>query len=273
MRHYKASAAGCRQLTSLFVGSRTSILEAISASPQRRDFSFPPHPDNHKRFFSKSTSEWISRFRFGTDSGMFFGVPIEASDEAAQFTRKLYCRALLYASGGSTMARDWIAGCSALMTSDDAILSIALQHLAKANDVVDFRAHILKRLLQEDEHDGAVSPGKEGNEMSNILKRNSPSEAWDRSKVSVEEIRKMENYVLQDSAIVRCFLYDAMTASLFKCRDELSIVEEARQWAFDLNAQYFGLPAEDLTAIWRLVIAEFILKEEKKNVLGQPWGD
>ncbi|CCW64057.1 unnamed protein product [Phytomonas sp. EM1] len=252
------------------------------------------YPCNPRRFFSKTTYQWISRLRFGTDEGIFFGAPVDAVDEAAKNTRKLYCRALVYASGGSTMARDWIAGCSALLTSDDALLSIALQYMAEADDLAIFRNHILEHLLQEDGQGGTISSGSgscddQGSNASRaggstaLLERQrsvsadpgvpSVTEAEVGSEVSKEQIRKVENYVLQASSTVRCFLYDSMTASLFKCHGELSIIEEARRRAFHLNAQYFGVSIEDLTAIWRLVEAEFILKEEKSQILGQPWGD
>ena len=91
--------------------------------------------------------------------------------------------------------------------------------------------------------------------------------------ISPDSVRAAEQLLLSRSPEVRCFMYDAMTASLFHSNYDLRTVEAARRRTFWIGANVFGISSDELTLLWRVVEAELLLKKEKIKVLGQPWSE
>lgn len=60
-----------------------------------------------------------------------------ALDEVFLDDAAIYVRALVYVSGGSRLARDWIAGCAALSTNHPSLITIAMQHQGTHEDLED----------------------------------------------------------------------------------------------------------------------------------------
>ncbi|CAJ1019979.1 hypothetical protein Q4I32_002126 [Leishmania shawi] len=264
-----------------------------------------------RRYLSQQGTQWLNKVRYGADNAPMMGSWDSAYGDDAMDTRKLYCKALVHASGGSRLARDWIAGYSALTSPDPSLIYTALQHDATEADVQELREHILGRLLaQESPRRGGCSGGSRENEVRAKFDMNEESEkevvvpgAGDAAPepavapncggqcnmhegddedgaseatsppITSESIRDAEHCLLQRSREVRCFMYDAMTASLFHSNNELRAVEAARRHTFSIGSNLFGLSFDELTALWRLVEAELLLKKEKVKVLGQPWGE
>ncbi|KAG5505077.1 hypothetical protein JIQ42_04263 [Leishmania sp. Namibia] len=264
----------------------------------------------HRRH-SQQASRWLNKLRYGADDAPTMGSWDSAYEDGALDTRKLYCKALVHASGGSRLARDWIAGCAALTSPDPSLIYTALQHNATQADVEELREHILGRLLaQESPERGDRSDGSRNNEVRTTFDMNEGSEEEAvaphtgdataeptaasncavrcslpesdggdganeaaSSRITSESIRNAERYLLQRSREVRCFMYDAMTASLFHSNNDLRAVEAARRHTFWVGSALFDLSFDELTALWRLVEAELLLKKEKIKVLGQPWGE
>ncbi|GET87052.1 hypothetical protein, conserved [Leishmania tarentolae] len=263
-----------------------------------------------RRCLSQQAKHWMNKLRYGADDAPTMGSWGSAYEDDAMDTRKLYCKALVYASGGSRLARDWIAGCAALTSPDTSLIYTALQHAATEVDVEVLREHILGRLLaQEGPRRGGRSDGSCNNEVkTNVCRQEGeeemvlpgtaesvaePSVALNCAEKSIihelneadgaietasppitlEGIREAEHCLLQCSQEVRCFMYDAMTASLFHSNNDLRMVEAARRHIFWIGSGQFGLSFDELTALWRLVEAELLLKKEKIKVLGQPWGE
>lgn len=61
-----------------------------------------------------------------------------ALDEVFLDDAAIYARALVYVSGGSRLARDWIAGCAALCTNHPSLVTIAMHHQGTHEDLEDF---------------------------------------------------------------------------------------------------------------------------------------
>lgn len=292
--------------------------------------------------------------------------------------RELYCKALVYAAGGGRLARDWIAGCSALTAPNQALLYIALQYNATEADVHHFRGHLLGRLVRQEEEESPEARGRNeskratssGAAVAASVSHTTTSHAYAESEDSEEEvelrrriaeligassarpavgevenketekavadkentkgegrsasvaspspqqepspatgsnpsssssssssplvtstsvatetssvddtateidtdaIERAEQVLLSNAPEVRCFLYDAMMASLFHCHSDFTTVEEARRRITCIGVSVFGLPAAEVTALWRIVEAEMFVKKEKVRTLGQPW--
>lgn len=343
-----------------------------------------------RRCLSQQSSQWVCQLRYGADDGPFFGSDGGAFSDRALRTRQLYCRALVHASGGGRRARDCIAGCAAMSSPNQSLLSIALQYVASEDDVVAFRAHMLERLFaaeesgggdggdgDDDDSNGAIAasirsaledsctatsncsgdsgntgsdnekasaagstqtgvsshtgadvaaataeteaeastPNTNGSNTAHASGANEPSgsnESEDSStrnssttessgtvddappsssssymsssvppryspttapSPTASEVRAAEDCVLSSIPEVRCFLYDAMTASLFHSHGDIAVVEAARTRVFHLGAAHFGLSPAALTPLWRIVEAELIMRKEKMRMLGQPMGE
>ncbi|KAG5483289.1 hypothetical protein LSCM1_04831 [Leishmania martiniquensis] len=263
------------------------------------------------RRHSQQASRWLNKLRYGADDAPTMGSWDSAYEDRTLDTRQLYCKALVHASGGSRLARDWIAGCAALTSPDPSLICTALQHNATQADVEALREHIIGRLLaQESPKRGDRSGASRENEVRTKFDGSEESEEVEMepytgdaaaevavasnsavpcsihegndedgtgevasSLITLESIRNAERYLLQHSREVRCFMYDAMTASLFHRNNDLRAVEAARRHTFWVGSALFGLSFDELTELWRLVEAELLLKKEKLKVLGQPWGE
>ncbi|KPA77181.1 hypothetical protein ABB37_07100 [Leptomonas pyrrhocoris] len=310
------------------------------------------------RCLSQQANRWLDKLRYGAESAPSLGSWENAYEDNAMGTRKLYCKALVCASGGGRMARDWIAGCAALTSPDPSLIYTALQHNATEADVEELREHFLIRLLAREEgekrddgrrqhrhqqqqqgsegvrdglvrrsgvwtekhasggaapvaraaeenskverevlRDGEEADAEEGlpsaagaststdqtattvsrqeEELHNDGDDESGEQDGDNAVASIspESIREAEHLLLRRSPEVRCFMYDAMTASLFHSNADLRAVEMARRHTFWIGANVFGISFDELTLLWRLVEAELLLKKEKIKVLGQPWSE
>ncbi|KPI84049.1 hypothetical protein ABL78_6894 [Leptomonas seymouri] len=299
------------------------------------------------RHLSQQASQWLGKLRYGTEEAPSLGSWENAYEDNAMVTRRLYCKALVYASGGSRLARDWIAGCAALTSPDPSLIYTALQHTAAEADVEELREHLLERLLaqerdgrqlqpqqrgevseevvgdgaarrghvQSDEHgkdstatfsiaeaveaeppvlrggDGAKAgdvqppaagaPSSVNKTVTAAFKKDGvkgdvgddDSDEGDDTAMSLspESIREAEHYLLSRLPEVRCFMYDAMSASLFHSNYDLHMVELARRHTFWIGANIFGISFDELTLLWRVVEAEQLVKKEKIKVLGQPF--
>lgn len=305
-----------------------------------------------RRCLSQQASRWLDKLRYGAEDAPSLGSWENAYEDKAMDTRKLYCKALVHASGGSRLARDWIAGCAALTSPDPSLIYTALQHTATEVDVEELREHFLQRLIAQDEEARALRqhqhhsgedderPGsstaahrrhssmaaggqgcitsfaraeevdererevlRDGEEAAAMPLHSSlssgPSDALstatamkraaaagsadtkevdegdddDDVSLSPDSVRAAEHLLLSRSPEVRCFMYDAMTASLFHSNYDLRTVEVARRHTFFIGANVFGIAFDELTLLWRVVEAELLLKKEKIKVLGQPWSE
>ncbi|KAK7195989.1 hypothetical protein NESM_000532200 [Novymonas esmeraldas] len=275
--------------------------------------------DISRRGLSHQASRWLDRLRYGADDAPTMGSWESAYDDDAIGMRKLYCKALVHASGGSRLARDWIAGCAALTSPDPSLIHTALQHDATEADVHELREYILSQMLEHgSRRSGGRSHHQPGTRASEVRNQHdeddddddddlpevmaprartgraaiTPAAAPESSSTTAESppspsssappplppptpesIRDAEHCLLQHSPEVRCFMYDAMTAGLFHSNNDLRTVEAARRHTFAIGAIIFGLSFDELTALWRVVEAELLLKKEKTKVLGQQWGE
>lgn len=229
-----------------------------------------------RRQSSPQAQQWISRLRYGTARCPEFGSWGDHYSDEGLLTRQLYCRALVYASGGSRLARDWIAGSAALTAPAPNLMHLALQHRGAERDVARLREHLLDALLAADaeEADGAavatLAVGEE--ESAKREKETGGEEEW-----SAERVREAENALLSAAPECRCFIYDSMCASLFHSQPlqggcyECGL-EQHRQRIFDIAHRYFGIDDEVLESMWKMVEAENNIKREKKKSFCQAWG-
>ncbi|KAG5509365.1 hypothetical protein JKF63_06675 [Porcisia hertigi] len=260
------------------------------------------------RCLSQQGHHWLNKLRYGADDAPTMGSWDSAYEDDAMDTRKLYCKALVHASGGSRLARDWIAGCAALTSPDPSLVYTALQHSATETDVRELRDHILGRLLaQESSKRSGHNGGSSDKEVQTKLDVNqeaqrdvvapgtgdgiveiasAPNDAGrcgiyegDNATevasppLTADAILDAEHYLLRRAPEVCCFMYDTMSASLFHSNNDSRTIETARRHTFSIGSTFFGFSVEDLTVLWRVVEAEMLLKKEKIKVLGQPWGE
>jgi hypothetical protein len=105
-------------------------------------------------------TKWVSTFRYGFEGSPIFGcftdnshqqdvgggsTARQAAASADLLQRYVYCKALVYASCGGRLARDWIAGCAALSLSDAELVSLALQYDATKDDLTRLQSLLLQR--------------------------------------------------------------------------------------------------------------------------------
>lgn len=218
-----------------------------------------------RRGISQQASDWICQLRYGSGDAPYFGAGGSAFSAEALETRRLYTKALLYASGGGRLARDWIGGSTALGTPNQTLLFIALQYTASEEDAVRLREHMVGKILDAEmaAGGGAGTNPDDGNESS-----------W--AKAHTEDaaaVRAAEDLLLRHAPAVRCFMYDAVSASLFHCHNDVSVMAAAKKHTFEVGQRHFGMTPEDMAQTWGLVEAELLLHGEKVKVLGQPWGE
>lgn len=129
-------------------------------------------------------ANWISTFRYGFEGSPVFGCYQEAPATNAggnstlassssfmmsngsggsrggdALQRYVYCKALVYASCGGRLARDWIAGCASLSVSDAELVALALQHDASKDDLIRLQMILEKRrALGEQQRSGDETP-------------------------------------------------------------------------------------------------------------------
>ncbi|ESL09415.1 hypothetical protein TRSC58_02862 [Trypanosoma rangeli SC58] len=204
----------------------------------------------------RSSSAWIARLLYGARASPLLGSWGACSSKEQQplddTVRELYCKALTHASGGGRLARDWIAGCVAVVCPSDILLDIALKHPGTEQDVERYRAYLLNTLhkrTQEGSNEGA-SVGDSGAAPS------SSGEAVVKGLGSMPE--------------VRCFVYDATRAACFHRYHKVP-EEDRRQ--LDAVAHRLGVDEEVTRGIWRLVESEGAVEREKQRVLDHPWSD
>ncbi|RNF10082.1 hypothetical protein TraAM80_01831 [Trypanosoma rangeli] len=204
----------------------------------------------------RSSSAWIARLLYGARASPLLGSWDVCSSSKQQklddTARELYCKALTHASGGGRLARDWIAGCVAIVCPSDTLLNIALKHPGTEQDVERYRTYLLSTLrkrMQEGPNEGAGVGG--GGAASS-----SSREAVVKRLGSMPE--------------VRCFVYDATRAACFHRYNK--VPEEDRQ-QLDAVAHRLGVDEEVTRGIWRLVESEGAVEREKQRALDHPWSD
>ncbi|EPY34238.1 hypothetical protein STCU_01733 [Strigomonas culicis] len=197
---------------------------------------------------------WLNRRQYGDEAAPVMGSRGNPFSDEALGTRQLYCKALVYASGATRLSRDWIAGSAALMCPHQVLLTIALQYNACDADVAALRQHFLSLWLAQEPAAGVAAE-----DPTAALDPNSP-----------DDVRAAEATVLAQLPEVRCFLYDAMTASLFYMTADAELLDETRCRVMEIGAAHFGLTAPDMEPIWRVVQEEANIKKNKIRALGQP---
>lgn len=154
---------------------------------------------------------------------MFGSFEGKATDDTLQ--RQLYCKALVYASCGSRLARDWIAGCAALTLSDSELVQLALQHDSSVDDLKRLNEYIAKRrqvfeqkAQQRQAPQGASNvspssdffpPGYRKPSMDSL----SPASNTVDDDDSASRVLPLSNE--QAATVSRCFVYDAVKAASF----------------------------------------------------------
>ncbi|CAD2220335.1 hypothetical protein AGDE_01456 [Angomonas deanei] len=215
---------------------------------------------------SYTITGWVTQRLYGSDTAPVMGVLEESTvgDEALH-TRQLYCKALVHFAGGSRLSRDWIAGSTALACPDQSLTVIALQYNSSVADVVNFRKHLLNSFLNEktttDEEESCPNRA-EGTPFS--------IDQYDAK--NPQHVREVENHVLRQLPTTRCFLYDAMTASLFHCHGDLEIINSAYRRISSLGGEYLGVEKDVFFPLWRIALAELIVRKDKVRALGQQGG-
>lgn len=207
-------------------------------------------------------------------------------------TRELYCMAVVSASGGHRMARDYIAGLTAAVDGDAELVALSLQHPVSEKDVDVFRQHLLDIWCDEqangekesdvEERGGVASPsslsGVTTDETSSLnvflmdqLKKCAPSATAggesEEENPTEEEMQMAELLILAFSPIVRCFLYDVMCAATYQRSRNRLLMEETEKKLTHLGVHVLGVPRERVMALWKVVLAEAQLKKRIYNLL------
>lgn len=209
------------------------------------------------RGLSVEGRRWISHFRYGfTDApnfGVFEGMSHAGKDEnecemslegqrvwrdpygattlnETHPLHRQYCKALVYASGGSRPSRDWIAGGAALTLNDDNVVHIALQHIGSLRDVTQLARIISQTYVDTPSLDSAT-------------------------------------IVMPRGAIVRrCFLYDAAKATLSGEPSRGSTLSEEDSQRISQVSEALKLPADVVAATLRIAVAEKALIVRKFQI-------
>ncbi|ORC86348.1 uncharacterized protein TM35_000292300 [Trypanosoma theileri] len=221
-----------------------------------------------------SSSPWIARLLYGSSTTPLFGLrsttyawskgdgtnvqdtkTVQEENDAA---RVLYCKALIHACGGGRLARDWVAGYSALVCSSEPLLVLALRHNGTEQDLERYRNHLLANLnSSRAKNDNNNHDNSNQNNNSNY---NSNSSSSNSSTATLEQ--------LGDLPEVRCFVYDAMRAAAFHRRHK--VPEEERQRLYAV-ARSFGLPEDTARGLWWVVEKEGAIEREKQRAFDHPW--
>lgn len=207
-------------------------------------------------------------------------------------TRALYCKALVSASGGHRMARDYVAGLTAAVDGDAELVALSLQHPASEKDVEVFRQHLLdiwcdeqvkEEKESEREEKGSVASSSslwggitdEASSM-NVFFRDHHEKCTSTDKdggeseeknLTEEEMEMAELFILAISPIVRCFLYDVMCAATYQRSRNRLLMEETEKKLIHLGVHVLGVPRERVMALWKVVLAEAQLKKGTYKLL------
>ncbi|RNF26932.1 uncharacterized protein Tco025E_00798 [Trypanosoma conorhini] len=188
-----------------------------------------------------SSTSWVARLLYGARASPLLGAwGACSSEEERQLdntARELYCKALTHASGGGRLARDWIAGCSAIVCPSQNLVNLALKHHGTEQDVERYREYLLLALHRR-------------------------TQAGSDKRGAANGLGSMPE--------VRCFVYDATRAACFHRYHK--VPEEDRR-RLDTVAHRLGVDAEVSRAIWRLVESEGTVEREKQRALEYPWSD
>jgi hypothetical protein len=207
-------------------------------------------------------ANWISTFRYGFEGSPVFGCYQELVNQNAgssssasssslssngssrggdALQRYVYCKALVYASCGGRLARDWIAGCASLSVSDAELVALALQHDASKDDLVRLQMLLEKRRALGERNDATsggdiadkstttttTSSGTVGGVTSPIpdffpagfrtpsLSALSPgtNHPDDEDTLTLDNLTPLTRGMAD--TILRCFVYDAVKAASF----------------------------------------------------------
>ncbi|KAH8613802.1 hypothetical protein ERJ75_000743200 [Trypanosoma vivax] len=195
-----------------------------------------------------SSNEWVVNLLYGATMAPRFGIQQEASsvdeEESQHRARALYCKALLHASSGGRLARDWLAGCSSLLFPSGSLLSIAMKHEGSEQDVERYRDYLVGKLQKEVER-------KEG------------GGATEGYKVDVSAH-------LSSMPEVRCFVYDAIRALVFYRHKKVPYEEKCHLFSV---AAKLGLDQKITTELWGLVEQESSIARDKQRALENPWNE
>lgn len=234
---------------------------------------------------------WISKLRYGFPDAPFFGTTKAQSELAKQHAtleqgllqhrmaeqQQLYCKALVYASSGSRLARDWIAGCAALQLNDSDLVLTALQHDADKADIHKFVEHLARRRATIDSTASAAShPSVQvlAAETADPAIAATSTSATSSTQEAAAAAASLAADAGDDACasmetIQRCFIYDAMKAATFH---EPSLAVE-RLAHIQSIALLFGVGADFVAAVKDVVDEEQRIMMEKFKVLDQPTAD
>lgn len=240
--------------------------------PAARAAHQPHSSSQHRRFHSSASSsvEYVSGSNRATS----------ALDEVFLDDAAIYTRALVYVSGGSRLARDWLAGCAAVCTNHPSLLTIAMQHQGTHEDLEDFARYCeivgycdaMDCSLQEEsalcERRADVSSHADVDLSGTLVSYNAGAARCgpcDGNGVIID-LPVPLTPPRQADVIKRCLVYDALTALHFMEFDadllDLSRIRAA--------ASYLGLSLRLVDQLREVVLAEHSLVGEKHATIDAP---
>lgn len=218
---------------------------------------------------SSVAQSWIGTFRYGFSNSPVFGsFRAKPADDAPQ--RQLYCKALVYASCGGRLARDWIAGCAALTLSNQEMVQLALQHDATMSDMLRLREDFAKRCAlsvpSPSSSASAAEPDAPPAPKYPIVQRAASASTPAASSSSSDAPVIMSPLTNEErETIERCFLYDAVKAACFH-----GGTLTQSQWDHLVDvASVLRLDKAFLEEVTRVVEEEANLMKEKFRVIDQ----
>lgn len=198
-------------------------------------------------------ANWISTFRYGFEGSPVFGCFHDAAGGASSspptssssfdnrsgdtLQRYAYCKALVYASSGGRLARDWIAGCASLSVSDAELVALALQHDASKDDLLRFQVLLERRRslgtagnrssedaaqdIVHGNHNNGVKPpvpeffpaGFRTPSLSALSPGTSHPDDDDDASIDQQQLTPLTGQMA--NTVLRCFVYDAVKAASF----------------------------------------------------------
>jgi hypothetical protein len=158
--------------------------------------------------------------------------------------KELYCKALVFASGGGRLARDWIAGSAALSDSNPELLTLSLTYDGAKADVMRFFFFV-----NEGRDNGAEQSATKADLVA--------------SDPGADERRE------ESAVVLRCFLYDAAKAASF-CEGSLSPWLEVHLYRV---AEMVMIPKDFMRDCIALVQEENELLRKKLCIIDHPISD
>ena len=183
---------------------------------------------DRRRVMSTNAAAWISKLRYGFESAPCFG-SLLCTPGTDMEAKVIYCKALVYASCGGRLARDWIAGCVALSVNDQSLIEVALQHTGTRQDLLNLVDMLNRRrgatppggIINSDGHKNMYS---ESSGVPQPMLQSNSYHGNDNGHFSLapefSSVGKSESatYAItnsEDSIIRRCFVFDALKATSF----------------------------------------------------------